>query len=643
MVKKIGNITALYERLSRDDEQFGDSTSIINQKEMLENYAKEHGFDNIRHYTDDGYSGGSFDRPGWKKMICDIEAGEVATVIAKDMSRIGRNYLEVGYYTEIFFGERNIHFIAVSNNVDSADQSTAEFAPFLNIMNEWYLRDCSKKIKASKKSLGNSGVHLSVQPVFGYKKDPNDKHKWIVDEEAAAVVRLIYQLCIEGNGPTQIARILYEKKIETPAYYAAKRGEGRFRYKLDSLEPYKWNSSSVKSILTKPDYLGYTVNFRTTSKSYKEKKNIINTPDKWAIFKGTQEPIIDMYSYQLVQRLVKTRRRKDSLGETNPLTGHVFCADCGAKMYNHRAQPFTDRHGKKNPGFNGYDCSAYKLSARGTSAPKCKSHHISTKALEEIILYTIKNVCRYAIEDRESFVAKVKEQIKAESEYVSKRDEQRYSDNLNRLDELDRIFKNLYESYALGLINEDRFKMLSASYEDEQMEIKNAVKGYEEAIAVQKQTDNDLESFYALIDRYTSFEKLTPAMLNEFVDKVLVHKAEKIDGRRTQKVEIYLNFVGAVDFPEPEKTPEEIEQEKIDEYWRDKYQRSKKRESARRKKKLAAENEIIDAKLQEEREKMLKEFDEQVASEGLENMPIFPEVTTEGRINAKKSEIKLAQ
>ena len=629
MAKKIGTITALYERLSRDDDQFGDSTSIVNQKEMLENYAKEHGYENIRHYTDDGYSGGSFDRPGWKKLISDIEDGEIATVIAKDMSRIGRNYLEVGYYTEIYFGERNIHFIAVSNNVDSADQSTAEFAPFLNIMNEWYLRDCSKKIRASKKSLGNSGVHLSAQPVFGYKKDPNDKHKWIVDEEAAAVVRLIYQLCIEGNGTSQIARILCERKIETPAYYSAKNGEGRFKNKLDSLEPYKWNSGSVKTILTRPEYLGYTVNFKTTSKSYKEKKNIINTPDKWSIFKGTQEPIIDLYTYQLVQRLVKTRRRKDSLGETNPLTGLVFCADCGAKMYNHRTQPFVDRHGKKQLGFNGYDCSTYKLSARGTSVPKCKSHHISTKALEEVILYTIKNVCKYAIEDRESFVAKVREQIKAENEFIGKRDEQRYSDNLHRLAELDKIFKNLYESYALGIIGEDRFKMLSSSYEEEQKEIKEQVQSYEQTVAVQKQTSNDLDSFYDLVDRYTSFEKLTPAMLNEFVDKVLVHKAEKIDGRRVQKVEIYLNFVGMIDFPEPEKTPEELEQEKIDEYWRENYKRTKDRELARRKKEIAAENEIIDAKLEEERKQMIKEFDELVASEGLENMPIFPEVSND--------------
>ena len=245
MAKKKGFITALYERLSRDDEQFGDSVSILNQKTMLENYAKEHGYENIRHYTDDGYSGGSFERPGWKKMIEDIEAGEIATVIAKDMSRIGRNYLEVGYYTEVYFGQKDIRFIAVSNNVDSSNQCSAEFAPFLNIMNEWYLKDCSNKIKASKKSLGNSGVHLSVQPVSGYRKHPEDKHRWIVDEEAAEVVRLIYKLCIEGNGTTQIARMLCERKIETPAYHAAKNGEGRFRYKINELDPYKWNSGTV--------------------------------------------------------------------------------------------------------------------------------------------------------------------------------------------------------------------------------------------------------------------------------------------------------------------------------------------------------------------------------------------------------------
>ena len=626
MAKKKGFITALYERLSRDDEQFGDSVSILNQKTMLENYAKEHGYENIRHYTDDGYSGGSFERPGWKKMIEDIEAGEIATVIAKDMSRIGRNYLEVGYYTEVYFGQKDIRFIAVSNNVDSSNQCSAEFAPFLNIMNEWYLKDCSNKIKASKRSLGNSGVHLSVQPVYGYRKHPEDKHRWIVDEEAAEVVRLIYKLCIEGNGTTQIARILCERRIETPAYHAAKNGEGRFRYKIDELDPYKWNSGTVKAILSRPEYLGCTVNFKTESKSYKEKKNIINSPDKWAVFENTQEPIIDAYNYQLAQKLIKTRRRVDTLGETNPLTGLVFCADCGSKMYNHRAKPQVDRQGKRQSGFDSYNCSAYKLSTKGTSSEvKCSSHHISTKALQEIILYTIKNVCRYAIEDKDAFIKKVKDQVKAKSTCTDKGGKRRYESNKKRLQELDKIFKNLYESFALGIITEDRFKMLSESYEEEQAQIKEQVQRYEEMQVEQERTDSDIESFYSLVERYTSFEELTPAMLNEFVDKVLVHRAEKIDGRRTQKVEVYLNFIGMIDFPEPEKTPEELEQEKIDEYWREKYRRTRDYELARRKKITKKKLAILDAEEKKERERMIREFDETVEAEGLESMPLIPQ------------------
>ena len=527
MAKKQGSITALYERLSRDDEQFGDSTSIVNQKKMLENFAKEHGYSNIRHYTDDGYSGGSFERPGWKKMIGDIEEGIIATVIAKDMSRIGRNYLEVGYYTEIYFGQKNIHFIAISNNVDSNDQGSSEFAPFLNIMNEWYLKDCSNKIRASKRSLGNSGVHLSGIPVFGYRKDPEDKHKWLVDEEAAEVVRLIYQLCIEGNGMQQIARILCERQIETPAYHAAKNGMGRYKNNIEALEPYNWNSGSVKAILSRPEYLGCTVNFRTTSKSYKEKKNIINDPEKWAVFEGTQEPIIDAYTYQLAQKLIGTPRRHDTLGEANPLTGLVFCADCGAKMYNHRAKPFVDRYGKQKPGFDGYDCSVYKLSYRKTSETKRRSHHISTRALREIILYTIRNACRYAIEDRDDFVRRVRQETEAWSTVAAEDGRKKYAENQKRLQELDSIYKKLYESFALSVITEDKFRMLSDSYEAEQEKLRAEIQAYEKEQAEQKDTDGDIERFYTLVDRYTcwisSWLKYTAIL-----QLVLMNKSQEI-------------------------------------------------------------------------------------------------------------------
>lgn len=625
MAKKQGNITALYERLSRDDDKFGDSTSIINQKKMLEAYARENGYSNIRHYTDDGYSGGSFERPGWQKMIQDIEDGQISTVIAKDMSRIGRNYLEVGYYTEIFFGQKNIHFIAISNNVDSDDQGSSEFAPFLNIMNEWYLRDCSKKIKASKRSLGNSGVHLAGVPCYGYRKDSNDKHKWLVDEEAAEVIRLIYQLCIDGNGTQQIAQILREREIDTPAYHSAKNGEGRFKNNIEALEPYNWNSGSVKSILSRPEYLGYTVNFRTSSKSYKEKKNIINSPDKWAIFEGTQEPIIDQYTFQLAQKLIGTPRRHDSLGKANPLTGLVFCADCGAKMYNHRAKPFVDRHGKKNPGFDGYDCSTYKLSSRKTTETKCKSHHISTKALREVILFTIRNVCRYAIQDRDGFVHMVRQATEERTISVAEDSCKQHEINIKRFRELDKIYQKLYESFALGIIPENRFRMLADSYEKEQDKLRNEIQNYKELSAEHSDTENDIDRFYDLVDRYTSFEELTPRMLNEFVDKVLVHKAEKIDKKRVQKVEVYLNFIGCIDFPIPEKTSEELEQERIDEYWRERYWRFKDNELARRKELLAEENARINAELQEEREKMIRDFDNKAKVDGLEDLPVIPD------------------
>lgn len=591
---------------------------------MLEAYAKDHGYENIRHYTDDGYSGGSFERPGWKKMIEDIESALISTVIAKDMSRIDRNYLEVGYYTEIFFGQHNIHFIAVANNVDSDNQGSSEFAPFLNIMNEWYLKDCYNKIKASKRSLGNSGVHLSSQPVYGYLKDPTDKHKWIVDDEAAEVVRLIYQLCIEGNGTAQIARILSERKIETPSYHAAKRGEGRFRHNIEALDPYNWNASTVKNILSRPEYVGYTINFKTTSKSYKEHKNLINSPDKWEIFEGTQDPIIDQYTHQLVQKLTATPRRKDTFGESNPLTGLVFCADCGAKMYNHRARGLVNRHGRKLPPFDTYDCSAYKLSTKSNSEQKCISHYISTKALREVVLYTIRCACAFAIKDKDAFIQKVRHETETRKANMAEDGKKKYEADKRRMQELDKVYKKLYESFALGIVPEDKFRMLADSYESEQEKLQADIQAYEAVMAERKGTDDDIDHFYDLVERYTSFEELTPQMLNEFVDKILVHRAEKIDGRRTQKVEVYLNFIGNIDFPKIEE-PKDPEQEKIDQYWRDRYQRNKNRELARRKVVLAAANEKIDAELKAKRERKIQEYKEEIEAVGIENLSIIPE------------------
>lgn len=584
-------ITALYERLSRDDEQVGDSNSIKTQKTMLEAYAEQHGYTNIVHYTDDGYSGGSFDRPDWKRMMNDIEEGKVGTVIAKDMSRIGRNYLEVGYYTEVVFRQRDIHFIAIANGVDSDNQGSSEFAPFLNVMNEWYLRDCSRKIKASKQVLGNSGGHLSAHAAYGYRKDPEDKHHWLIDEEAAPTVKRIYQLCIEGKGTMEIARILQRDKVESPAYYQARHGFGRYKNNLEALNPYDWSSNTVKDILKRPEYMGYTVNFRTTSKSYKEKKNIINTPDKWAVFENTQEAIVDSETWHLAQKLIGTPRRSDTIGEANPLTGLVFCADCGAKMYNHRSRPYTNQDGRKIPGFDGYDCSTHKLSRRRVEG-SCCSHHISTKALRELILYTIREVSRFAIADKEAFMKKVQEASAIQQEQSVKEIKRKLNKDKHRFDELNVLYKKLYESYAVGRIPEDKFEALSGEYLAEQKTLEGEIAEAERQINEFTANKSNAEAFLALAEKYTDFTELTTPMLNEFVDKILVHAPQRVGRDRVQDVEIYLNFIGKFDAPveEREPTAEELEQQRIKQYWKDRYWKVRDKELARRKRKKQEDN-----------------------------------------------------
>ena len=313
-------ITALYERLSRDDDLMGESNSILNQKAYLENYAAQHGYTNIAHYTDDGWSGGNFERPDWKRMIADIEAGKICRVIVKDMSRAGRDYLQTGFYTEVFFRQHGVHFIAIANGVDSEDQNSNEFAPFLNIMNEWYLRDQSRKVSAAYKIKGNSGKHTSTHAIYGYKKDPEDKDHWIIDEEAAAVVRRIFQMSIEGHGGYEIAQILTREKVESPSYYLASRGIGLFKNRKDMTRPYDWYGNSVNVLLSKPEYMGHTVNFRTSKKSYKDKR-VMNPPEEWLIFKNTHEAIVDPETWHLAQQTRKTVHRTDTTGVANPLTG----------------------------------------------------------------------------------------------------------------------------------------------------------------------------------------------------------------------------------------------------------------------------------------------------------------------------------
>ena len=548
-----GKITALYERLSRDDDQTGDSNSIVNQKKYLESYAAQMGYEYCVHYTDDGWSGGNFERPSWKRLIADIEAGKVAHVIVKDMSRVGRDYLQTGFYTEVFFRQHNVHFVAIANGVDSNDQNSNEFAPFLNIMNEWYLRDLSRKQRTAIRVKGESGKPTTNCAIYGYKKDPNDKYHWLIDEEAAAVVRRIFRLTIEGNGPYEIARIFFDDKIETPAVYFGKQNKGIWKSKEEFQNPYNWSGYIVAQILSKPEYMGHTVNFRSHKQSYKDKNSIKNPEDEWLIFENTHEAIVDKETWELAQKLRKTPRRIDTMGEANPLTGLLYCADCGEKMYNHRSRGGTENNPYPSDFF---DCSSYTL-AHQKRTKACCGHYIGTKSLRTLILETIRSVSTFAISNREEFMEKVRAASQLRQAEAAKDTKRKLNKDRKRITELDTIIKKLYESFAVGRISEERFDSLLTEYEEEQKSLRTSVSDMEERLSGFEEDTNRAEQFLALAKKYTDFSELTTPMINEFIDKILVHAPEKVDGDRMQEVEIYLKFIGHFELPAPELTAEE--------------------------------------------------------------------------------------
>ena len=548
-----GKITALYERLSRDDDNAGDSNSIVNQKKYLEAHAARQGYANIVHYTDDGWSGGNFERPAWKQLIADIEAGKVAHVLVKDMSRAGRDYLQTGFYTEVFFRQHGVHFVAIANGVDSDDQNSNEFAPFLNIMNEWYLRDLSRKQRTAIKVKGESGKPTSNSAVYGYKKDPQDKYHWLIDEEAAAVVRRIYRLTIEGKGPYDIARILFEDKVETPAVYWGKQNKGVWKSKEEFPNPYNWSGYIVGQILSRPEYMGDTVNFRSHKASYKDKSSMPNPKDEWLIFKDTHEPIVDRETWELAQKLRKTPKRIDTFGVANPFTGLLYCADCGAKMYNHRSRGNAE---KGNYPSDFFDCSSYTL-AKQKRTSACCGHYITTKNLRTLVLDTIRTVSAYAISDQEAFLEKVRSASQLRQEEAARDAKRKLNRDRKRIAELDTIIKKLYESFAVGRISAERFDNLLKEYEDEQNQLTASVSETEAQVSAYAEDSDRAKQFLALAKKYTDFSELTTQMLNEFVDKIIVHAPEKVDGDRMQEIEIYLNFIGRFELPAPELTPEE--------------------------------------------------------------------------------------
>ena len=529
-------VTALYCRLSRDDELQGDSNSIINQKKILQKYALDHGWKNIRFYIDDGISGTTFNRPGFQEMIADIEAGIVKRVIIKDMSRLGRDYLQLGMYTEIMFPEHDVHFIAVNDGVDSK-QGDNEFTPFRNIINEWYAKDTSKKIRAVMKVKGNAGEHLTTNAPYGYMKDPANPKQWVRDNDAANVVYDIGLYVMDGYGPSQIARLLKQRKILTPAAYYESKGINCNVKPQD--DPYGWNASTVAHILDRwREYLGHTVNFKTTKKSYKSKKKIQNPESEWVIFENTHEPIWTESIADAVRLARQTRRRPTKMGEMGMFSGMMFCADCGSIMYQCRATGFRREQ-------EYYLCAGYRK-----SRDICGStHSILTVILEELILQNLCKVVSYAREQEDQFVKMVMDMDEKERSKGLAKKKKLLTDAEKRISELDRIFKHLYEDNITGKLTDERFKKLSADYEAEQAALQTQANSLREEIQEEESKCANVERFLSIVRKYTEIPELTPHILHEFVEKIVVHAATDPHSKtnRKQEVDIYYKGIGILE------------------------------------------------------------------------------------------------
>lgn len=532
-------ITALYERLSRDDDQQGDSNSIVNQKSYLTTYAADHGFAHCRHYTDDGFSGGNFERPGWKQLIADIDAGLVGVVIAKDLSRVGRDYIQTGFHTEVYFRRKGVRFIAIGNGVDTVNPISSEFAPFMNVLNEMYLREQSKKMRTFFRQRGNSGIPTNTLCVYGYRKDPADKNHWLVDDEAAAVVRRIYQPAIDCHGPYEIARILEADKVECPAYYNATHDTCMKRSNTDMSKPYAWNGVTVSNILQRPEYMGHTVNFRSSKNGLKAKRQT-KPQEEWMIFKDTHEAIIPEDRWQLAQCVLAVRRRTDSTGEANPLTGKLYCAECGARLNNHRSR--AKQTGRESDDY--YDCPTYSQ-GKGN----CCCHYVTTAFIRSVLLQMIRSVSRYAVSDEAAFADQVRALSEVRHADAVKDMTAEAAKSRKRIAELDTIIQKLYESYALGKTPESRFNLLSSTYEKEQAQLKDKLAKTEEALGTYHADTTNIEAFMTLARQYRDTDELTASVINSFIDRVVVHAPKKVNGQRHVQIDVIFRFIGYFTVP----------------------------------------------------------------------------------------------
>ena len=543
-------ITPLYERLSRDDELQGESNSISNQKQMLEDFARRNGLPNPTHFTDDGISGTRFDRPGFLAMMEEVEAGRVEAIVIKDMSRLGRDYLKVGQVMEVL-RQRGVRLIAINDGVDSL-KGDDDFTPFRNIMNEFYARDTSRKIRSVFKAKGMSGKHLTGTVIYGYLWDEKREH-WLVDEEAAEVVRRIFSLTLEGYGPYQIACKLSADRIEIPVVHLARFNEGVNRSKPVK-DPHGWGSSTIVNILKKREYLGHTINFKTR-KHFKDKKSHYVSEDEWTIFENTHEAIIDQQTFDLAQKIrSNVRRYPNGWGEAAPLTGLLYCADCGGKMYVHRTN-----NGKR---VSQYTCSNYTKVPCGTLCPT--QHRINESAILTLVSDTLRAIAEYSKNDRTEFIHTVQEmQVAQQSADISKK-RRRLAAAQKRAGELEKLICKIYEDNALGKLPDARYKALDAQYAKEQDALEIEIAELEKAVTGYEQSQKSAEKFIALIDKYENFDTLTNTMLNEFIEKILVHeRARKGSQDTTQEIEIYFNFLGRYIPPSLQPvplTPEEQEE-----------------------------------------------------------------------------------
>lgn len=590
-VKKI-KYTALYERLSRDDEMQGESNSIVNQKRYLEEYAQAQGFKNIRHFTDDGYSGTNFKRPGFQKMIAAIEAGEIDVVCVKDLSRFGRDYLKVGFYTEIMFPEKGVRFIAINNSVDSANPTENDFTPFLNIMNEWYAKDTSNKIRTIFRSRMQDGKRCSGAIPYGYRRDPEDKNHLLIDEEAAKVVRRIYQMVIDGMGSQAIANQLTADNVLIPSAYLEQSEHGESR-NHSYHDPCRWNCTAVSYILDKQEYMGHTVLGKTICENFKTKKRRKARPDELIIFENTHEPIIDAETWHLVQKLRRRTRRKLANGSySHRLSGLVYCADCGKRLSYSSPQSQHRPDGKTYDADSSFRCPTYK-----SMYGECTMHYIKSSTLDKLVDEAVRKIARYVLRNEQAFLEQVRVLTSADQEHTQSEDKKELVNIKKRIAELDNYIKRLYEGNASGKIPDRQFEKLMAQYDSEQQELEERVKEIEVSIHEIQQESENGQQFVRLVQKYRDLTEIDQTALNEFIDKVVVHEAT--GGRtadRSQQIDIYFNFIGQfmVEDTEEELLMQEQEAQRLADL-KERERKDRRNETVRRYRQRKKEREVKQA------------------------------------------------